>query len=130
MGGGVQRSLESVDLGWGTGWSARTVQRQRHLSHLEMEGEGGNAWQQDPQSQSMDARLPGAGRKAANDSERLTGHLSERGKWEATGWSGGKSVVAVGRGGGVRGPSWKEGRLGEARRLLSYSSEVCTPGSE
>ena len=39
-------------------------------------------------------------------------------------------MVAVGRGGGVRGPSWKEGRLGEARRLLSYSSEVCTPGSE
>ena len=93
MGGGVQRSLESVDLGWGTGWSARTFQRQRHLSHLEMEGEGGNAWQQDPQSQSMDARLPGAGRKAADDSERLTGHLSERGKWEVTGWSGGKSVV-------------------------------------
>ena len=72
----------------------KASQRQRHLSHLEMEGEGGNAWQQDPQSQSMDARLPGASRKAADDSERLTGHLSERGKWEATGWSGGKSVVA------------------------------------
>ena len=38
-------------------------------------------------------------------------------------------MVAVGRDGGVRGPSWKEGRLGEAWRLLSYSPEVCTPGS-
>lgn len=80
--------MESVDVGWGRGWSARTFQRQRHLSHMEMVGEGGNAWQRDPQSQSMDARLPGAGRKAADDSERLTGHLSERGKWKATGWSG------------------------------------------
>lgn len=54
------------------------------------------------------------------------------GSWEqcGAGVSEGKRVVAVGRGGGVRGPSWKEGRLGEARRLLSYRSEVCTPGSE
>lgn len=43
--------------------------------------------------------------------------------------SGGRRVVAVGRDGGLRGPSWKEGRLGEAWRLLSYSPEVCTTGS-